>query len=170
MGKEGMKKKCFTTNFIQDTRAVSEEFTSLPALALVMIGFSIFFSLIANTYITYHTRMDTLHSYQVADSIATKLTNPDCFFMKPGGIVNLPLLRNNTDRFFQVQEYYRSSGFSFCIRIRWLGPDGGFEDFPQSGPPTNQDRIAMSTLVGVYLNEAQTAPGSLTVILWRNMQ
>jgi len=37
-----MRKKGLVHYFITDTQAVSEEFTTLPSLSLVMIGFSIF--------------------------------------------------------------------------------------------------------------------------------
>ena len=88
------KRKSFKA-FLKDENAVSEEFTSLPALSVVMIGFTLFILLIANTYMAYEQRIDSLEKYQTGYFIATKLTNPDCYFIKEGGIVDLPLMQTD---------------------------------------------------------------------------
>ena len=88
--------------FIKDENAISEEFTALPALSVVMIGFALFIVLMANTYSAYNTRIDSLEKYQTADFIAIKLTNPDCFFIKEGGVINLPVLENKAIKYISL--------------------------------------------------------------------
>jgi len=152
--------------FIKNEYAISEEFTTLPALSVVMIGFTIFFVLMANTYGAYENRIDSLEKYKTADFIATKLTNPDCFFIKEGGILDLPLLENNVDsndKLNSMRKEYRSCGIDFIVRISW---DTQYKDFPQDLPSDIGNRVAVSKDVGVYINQAQTKPGKLTIISW----
>jgi len=164
-----MVKTISRRRLIKDVNAVSEEFTALPALSVVMIGFALFIVLIANTYSAYNTRIDSLDKYQTADFIATKLTNPDCFFIMEGGIVNLPLLDSSDptlsdDKLNAMRAEYALSGVGFSISLSW---DGGSKYFPEDTLPADiGDRVAVSRTVSVYLNEAQTKPGKLTVITW----
>ena len=149
--------------FLKDENAVSEEFTSLPALSIVMIGFTLFILLISNTYMAYEQRIDSIEKYQTGYFIATKLTNPDCYFIKEGGIVDLALLRNDIEELILLCDKYKTSGINFIVRINW---DKGSEDFPEELPVDVGNRIAVSKNVGIYLNQAQTTPGKLTIILW----
>ena len=158
-----MRKDNPLKNFLKDENAVSEEFTSLPALSIVMIGFTLFILLISNTYMAYEQRIDSIEKYQTGYFIATKLTNPDCYFIKEGGIVDLALLRNDIEELILLCDKYKTSGINFIVRINW---DKGSEDFPEELPVDVGNRIAVSKNVGIYLNQAQTTPGKLTIILW----
>ena len=150
---------------INNNKAISEEFTSLPALSVVMIGFTLFLVLMANTYNAYETRVESLEKYKTAEFIATKLTNPDCFFIKEGGILNIESLETaeSKQKLNTLRDEYKTSGFDFIIRINW---DTDLQDFPESLPSYVEDRVAVSKEIGICLNEAQTKPGTLTVILW----
>ena len=162
-------KKTPLRSFIGDEKAVSEEFTSLPALSVVMIGFTLFFVLLANVYTSYGIRVESIGKYQTADLIATKLTNPDCFFIREGKLANLPELRKDgsNDKLNSIREEYRASSVNFIVRVSWWdGNEVKSEDFPEDLPDDIGDRVAVSRDVGVYLNEAQTSPGKITVILW----
>ena len=154
-----------TRRLIKNKEAVSEEFTALPALSVVMIGFTLFFLLIANTYNSYEDRIESLEKYKTADFIATKLTNPDCFFIKEGGLVNVDLLKSSEskEKLNALKNEYRSTGYDFTLRISW---ETSQQDFPEHLPAEVNERVAVSKDVGVYLNEAQTKPGTLTIILW----
>ena len=161
-----MSKKSLIRGFIRNETAVSEEFTALPSLSVVMIGFTLFFVLLANVYVSYELRVESLEKYQTADFIAGKLTNPDCQFIKTGGAVDLPLLRSDSGKsnLSSLREEYKASGVNFTVRVSW---EETYEDFPEALPTnTIGDRIAVSRTIGVYLNEAQTMPGKLTVITW----
>ena len=152
--------------FIKDENAISEEFTSLPALSIVMIGFAIFIILIANTYTAYNTRIESLDKYQTADFIVTKLTNPDSFIIKEGGVIDFELLKNSDSEINELRDKYRDSGIDFIIRVRY---EGTTEDIPFNADDLLSnagDRVAVTKCVGVYLNYAQTKPGKLTVIAW----
>ncbi|MDH7517027.1 MAG: hypothetical protein QHH19_01590 [Candidatus Thermoplasmatota archaeon] len=158
-------KKTPLRSLIKNEKAVSEEFTSLPALSVVMIGFTLFFILIANVYSSYAMRVSSIDKYQTADLISAKLTNLDCFFIKEGGLVDLPKLKTPVGNAIlnSMREQYKRSDFDFIIRVSW----GAYSmDFPETLSDNLGDRVAVSKDVGIYLNEAQTVPGKLTVILW----
>ncbi|DAC72664.1 MAG TPA: hypothetical protein DSN98_04075 [Thermoplasmata archaeon] len=151
-------------SFLNDERAVSEEFTVLPALSIVMIGFALFIALLAQTYMAYAEHMNQLQNYQTTDGILQKLTNPDSYFIKEGGAINLSVLQNNTGPLQALCEQYNQSGISFLIRLSWKNIT---QDFPTSLLASPQNRIAVSKNIAVYLNEAQTTPATLSVLLWR---
>lgn len=150
--------------FLNDERAVSEEFTTLPALSIVMIGFALFIILLAQIYIAYGERINQLQNYQTASSIAHRLTNPDCFFIREGGLVDLPLLQNDSKSLQMICYQYQKSGIGFFLRLRW---NNSTRDFPETAMSIPPNRIALSEDIGIYLNEAQTIPGTLTIILWK---
>lgn len=151
--------------FLTDDRAVSEEFTTLPALCIVMIGFALFTVLIAQTYIAYQGRVDSIQKYQTASFLTQKLTNPECSFMRTGTTVDISQLNTPTsrDQLNVTRCVYRQSGVDFIVRMRW---NNGSQDFPINLPANTSNRVAVSKNVDVYLNIAQTIPGTLTVITW----
>jgi len=149
--------------FVHDERAVSEEFTTLPALSVVMIGFTLFIVLLAQTYTAYEERIDRLQRYHTADTLALKLTNPDCYFIKEGGLIDIQILQDDTQSLERIRNEYQKSGITFILRLRWTNTS---EDFPEELPSITGNRVAVSKDVGIYLNEAQTVPGTLTIILW----
>lgn len=149
--------------FLADDRAVSEEFTALPALSVVMIGFTLFFVLLANTYSAYHNRADQLERYHTADLIATTLITPSCDFITQG-MIDYPGLSQGLYNgvLTNLRDEYRQSGLDFVLLLHW---DDGELIIPEQ-PPSMHDRIAVSREVSIQLNPAQTTPGSLTVLLW----
>ena len=158
-------KKLYLRKFIQNKHAVSEEFTSLPALSVIMIGFALFFVLLASAYTSYDLRVESLEKYQTANFIATKLTNPECFFIQEGGLVNLPLLLSNSgeEQLEEIRQEYQSSKIHFVVQLSW---DKDTKILPADQLSGVGNRVAVSKNVGIYLNEAQTVPGTLTIILW----
>ena len=158
-------------NFLKNKDAVSEEFTTLPALTIVVIGFTLFILILTNVYNTYNNRMDSIDTYQAASFISTKLTNPDSYFMLEGGRVNLPLLdspnlKESDYKLQKMRDELKASGLNFSIQVKW---DNKEKYFPESSlNPEVGDRIAVSKTVSIFLNEAQTKPGKLTVIMWRD--
>lgn len=150
--------------FLKNEEAVSEEFTVLPALSVVMIGFALFVIILAQTYIAYTDRIDRLQSYQTADGLLQKLTNPDCFFIRESGLVDVHLLLNDTNSLQQYFEKYTKAGLYFLLQLRWNNQLWEYLDPSESNPLS---RTAVSKEIGVYLNEAQTIPGTLTIVLWK---
>ncbi|MFH1100648.1 MAG: hypothetical protein V1726_01240 [Methanobacteriota archaeon] len=160
-----MKQSVSRRLFISDDRAVSEEFTTLPGLTIVIIGFALFVVLIAQTYTAYQLRVESLQKYQTAGFLTMKLTNPECSFIQEGGVVNLQVMNTESckEQLNTTRQSYRISGVDFIVRIT---ADTFSQDFPIELPEDIGDHIAVTKNVGIYLNEAQTVPGSFTIITW----
>jgi hypothetical protein len=151
--------------FIKDEKAISEEFTVLPALSIVMVGFAVFFALLAQTYLSYTDHIHRLQNYQTADHILESLTNPDCFFIKDGGLIDIQFLQDNRPLLENICEQYRKSGIRFFLRLQC----GNLTmDLPEMLLHDSFNSIAISKEIGVLLDEAHTIPGVLTIILWRD--
>jgi hypothetical protein len=146
--------------FLRNEEAVSEEFTVLPALSVVIIGFALFAVLLAQTYIAYTNHINQLYRYQTADRILQKIINPDCFFIRSPGIVDLHLLQNNTEMLQGYFHRYPSLEALCRVQIHW-GNHTWF--YPEISSSASLDYVAISKVVGVYCNEAQTLPGIITV-------
>jgi hypothetical protein len=160
-----MRNTASVNYFLINDFAVSEEFTTLPALSVVMIGFALFAVLFSQTYLSYETRMEQLQEYQTADTLACTLTNPDCYFIKESRLVNLPLLLNDTSSLQRLCDQWRQSGICFLLRLHWANIT---MDFPANNNTSSIHRVAVSRHVGIFLSDTQTVPGVLTILLWRN--
>jgi hypothetical protein len=143
---------------------VSEEFTSLPALSLVLIGFALFLVVLGQTYLTFQERGEQLRVYQTANTLAEKLTNPACGFMKSGGLLDIPFLRNDSGTVQTINEQWRRSGLRCLLRVHW---NQTTEEFPSTNETIGVPCVAVSYPIGVYLSDARTVPGTLTVLVWR---
>ena len=158
-----MKNTTSIRSFLKNNQAISEEFTVLPALSIVMVGFALFVLLIAQTYLTHANHIQRLQDYQTTDKLLQKLTNHDCYFIREGGIINLQTLQNDTDSLQKIFDQYKKSGGTFLLRLRWNNQTKYFPE-PLLGNPLTC--IAVSKELGLFLNEAQTIPGDLTLFLW----
>lgn len=159
-----MKNRMRKRFFLRNEQAVSEEFTVIPALSIVMVGLAIFIVLLAQTYNAHADRVKQLQNYQTANGLLQKLTNPGCYFIKPGGLLDLSCLENDNLSFQQIYQQYQMIGYAFYLQIRW---NGQLKTLPESIKPQLLNCIAVSQEIGVYLNAAQTVPGTLTLVLWR---
>ncbi|MEM0466596.1 MAG: hypothetical protein QXL17_02455 [Candidatus Thermoplasmatota archaeon] len=159
--------------FLTDTTAVSEEFTALPALAVVMIGITLFILLVTNVYAAYETRIDSIKKYQTADFIANKLTNQNCPFSQTAGIVQLTeYTQMSSNPFWQkIQQEYQAAGIGFMLRLSWTDTQGHHSiDVPPCIPSFDLNkvgnRVAVSRDVTIQLNPVTDCPGKLTIITW----
>ena len=159
-----MKNRVKLRIFLKNEDAVSEEFTVLPALSIVMIGFALFVVLLAQTYTTYADHISRLQYYHRANGLLQKLTNPECYFIREGGLIDVSILQNDNTSLQKLGEQYKQFGIFFLFQLNW---NNQCQNFPDIEPVTNVSRIAVSKSVGIYLNEAQTLTGTLTIIVWR---
>jgi len=149
--------------FLKDNTAISEEFTVIPALCIVMVGFALFVALMSQTYITFTDHMNRLQNYQTADRILQRLTRSDCFFVKEAGLIDIQVLLNDTLSLQTILEQYKKSGIVFFLRFSW---DNRTMVFPETLVRGSFRYTAVSKEIALFLNEAQTTPGALTVFLW----
>jgi hypothetical protein len=152
-------------DFIGNRNAVSEEFTMIPALVVVMVGFAVFALLIVNTYGAYNQSIESTENYRKAEIIVSKLTNPEGKLIDEGGVINLPDLINHNE--WITSEYDTYQGVKFFVRVNWEDNQGNAVDIAKPDNFENiGDHVAVSKIVSVYLNPAETKPGTFTLILW----
>ncbi|MDD5779101.1 MAG: hypothetical protein PHU95_06605 [Candidatus Thermoplasmatota archaeon] len=80
-------------SFISDESGISEEFTSLPALAVVLIGFGLFFALVGGAYHVHTEKLERADGYRAANFVLQKLTTSNGGLaeegiLMPGGMID----------------------------------------------------------------------------------
>ncbi len=157
-------------SFIRDKRGISEEFTSLPTLVVVMIGFGLFFALIGGVYYSYNEKVERIDKYETANFILEDVTAVDGPLAKKGvirtgGTINPSAIDDNQAAVeTALQQHCSYPGWEYKIEIEWAA------SAEQIIPFTNnqENTVAASKKVPVYLNEAQTVAGELRVIVWKS--
>jgi hypothetical protein len=161
-------KYIFTTrSFLENEDAISEEFTVLPALSIVMIGFAVFALLVAQTYIVTTENLERLQHYQTADHILQRITNPESAIVFEGGCIDAQSFQSENEFLKDMLSLYTKSGICFLLRLQY---DNHTNDFPTTTLDEPLQYIAVEKEVAIYLNEAQTVPGRLSIILWEGCQ
>ena len=157
--------------FIRDEKGISEEFTSLPALTVVMMGFAIFFVLFANVYFSYNERIENIDKYEIANFVLEKIMSADGALAKNGivrggviDVVKFREMRNNEKAISEIMKKSGIKGIEFGLKLKY---NDGKEVIKWCNVPSNKDIFAASKQVPVYLNDVQTVPGVLTVVVWR---
>ncbi len=147
--------------FTSDEQAVVEPNSDLVAMALAVIGFVIFISVMAHTYQVYQEKTYIAQHYDDAASLAGLLRN-DPLLTAPG--------RPDLIDAFRVESM--SAGDIGELKDRY-GTRYDFS-FKVEAPPTYSKVVGTSEDLGVSasipvtirLNEAEEIPGTLTVKLW----
>ncbi|NOR60345.1 MAG: hypothetical protein GQ469_06925 [Methanosarcinales archaeon] len=147
--------------FTKDERGVVEPNSDLVAMALAVIGFVIFISVMAHTYQVYQEKTLIVQHYDDAVSLAGLLGNdplltvPHCpGLIDASGIESMDAGDINELR----SKYGTHYNFSFKIEV----------------PPTYSKVVGTSEELGVSasipvtirLNEVEEMPGTLTVKIW----
>ncbi|MCD6473756.1 MAG: hypothetical protein J7K47_02475 [Thermoplasmata archaeon] len=149
--------------FIGDRKGVAEEFTSLPALIIVMIGFALFFAMFANVYMAHNEKLKTAELAEAAHYIALKLTNAE------SPLTDAPLLINKEKWEYMVKheenirKYCKPSSYNYSIKIS----SPFVSDFKMIGEKAKGDRMSVSMKVAIKLAEGDVKYGKLIVTVWR---
>ncbi|MCD6448339.1 MAG: hypothetical protein J7L58_04770 [Thermoplasmata archaeon] len=160
------------SSFINDNKGISEEFTSLPALAVVMIGFALFFAMIAGVYYQHNERVKSLDKYEMANFILEKLTSANGLLAEKGIIVGGTIdkkkfegVGNSQDNIEAIIEESRIVGKEFGFKLVYWEEDG-VQTIEWTNIPGDVDKVAASKQVAVRLNDAEIVLGVLTIIVW----
>ncbi len=161
------------SSFINDKRGVSEEFTSLPALVVVMIGFAIFFAMTAGVYYHHNERVKGIDKYEVANFVLEKLVSPDGVLAErglilEGGIVNkvkFDEIGKNPTEIEKIIEESNLMGLNFGLKLVFWKEESMYRT-EWINIPDDSNKVAASKQVSVYLNDAEVVPGVLTVVVW----
>lgn len=156
-------------SFIRDERGISEEFTSLPALAVVMIGFSLLFIMIAGLYHSYNEEIKSVDEYQTASFILKRITMCDGSLAKEGimmdgGFINFKNFEKIDEKILnriRKESGITSKNFALKLEIK----EKGFENSLIRGDLPDE-YTSVSEYVTVYLNDVKKVPGILSVMVW----
>jgi len=151
-----------------DDRAISETFTVLPALSMVLIGFTIFFIIIATAYNSFDSKQDIINNFECCDKILEKICSPNSFFICEGNKIDLNLLISNEAETYlqQLQQQYKPYNLSFSVKVSYEDTFHWLPTIPQLHTP-NMNKYASSRQVLIKLNEVSTIPGTITVVFWQ---
>ncbi|HDN96214.1 MAG TPA: hypothetical protein ENG71_04030 [Thermoplasmatales archaeon] len=145
--------------FLKDKRGVAEEFTSLPALVVVMIGFALFFAMLANLYISHNEKIKEAELAEVAHYVSIKLTNGE------SPLTDAPLIINkekwNNTNLTTLKEYCNLSSYDYCLAIK---PSYGLKKF--NGNPDG-DKFVVSRKVAIKMEDGDVKYGKIFVTVWR---
>jgi len=152
---------------LNNNEAISESFTVIPALAMVLIGFTIFSIIIASAYTTFDYHHDIINKFDGAQDILEKISSPNSPVTEDGSLFKLKDFNSiEAKEFFnQLLNKYQCYGYNFTIkltfenRIYWI-----FN--PQSSDIILTNTYACTKIVSIVINDIQIVPGSLTVIFW----
>jgi hypothetical protein len=147
----------------RNEEAVSEEYTALPALCVVVIGLALFFLLLAHAYAMPQAQSETTRTYHTAELLTEKLLDPANAFIQSGGILDLDILTGTSVPLDRLRQDNSPSGFDFLLRLTTANTT---ITIPANVTiPTSA--VAASRTIPVALSPAQTIPGRLTVVVWR---
>lgn len=150
----------------KNTSAIAEEFTALPALAIVMIGFCLFILLLTGSYLSYEQHSADAELIKHTEYLCGQLFSPLCPFISSTGSVDIGLLNQNTstDYIRLLQKSIRSNSLNFTIKITYKNNS---QYIPESPPNSVWHRIGYSNQKVIAVNELNASPGLITVIVWK---
>lgn len=159
----------FTHNNIKrDNQAISETFTILPALAMILMGFALFSILLSSAYNNIDQQHDQKEMFEISNTILEKICSPNAIFSNDGNYLQFDAFVSSSAEIFiqELQEKYRPYGYNFAVKlsckdvVAWIP-----SSFSQPNDILNQ--YASSKQVAIKLNEVSTNPGTLTIIFWK---
>lgn len=145
----------------RDEAAVSEEFTAIPALVIISIGLTLFLTVLSSTYEAYDMQKESIDAYQTAGFLLNHILDPDTPIMKDKGVINYPFINSIEGRNYLESIRQQTDNINFSLLLYFKNK----EYFYPSRPP-DSDLVAVSQPIAVYLNEVETTPGRITIIIW----
>ncbi len=155
--------KLHIKRFIRNDSAVSEEFTALPALTVVMIGFTLFSVLIAQAYGAYIEREEKVDFFQESIDVLDALLLPNSpLFAKNGVVDSSVFFSNDSVRHAEVLTFLSPKMNGAII----LSFNNTSVSLPSQWSCNTSNHVSVSKNVAVKLNEVETIPGVLSVVIW----
>lgn len=144
---------------VEDKRGITEEFTTLPAISIVMIGFALFFVLIASCYYVHIQRIENKELYEAAHFVIEKITMDSPLIESPLMINLKAVERSNIME--DIAKCCNLSDYDFCIRIFYD------EMCLKLGEEKERNKVSLSKIVAVKINEGDIREGKIVVTVWR---
>lgn len=152
-------------SLVKDERGVIEPYTELPAMALAVVGFIVFFAILTQAYTTYEEKSFLAGHYQDAANLARKLGGDSALTGgRPGIIDSQRLEKLDPEEIFH--EY--GSYYDFMFKVDSISENKAYNILIRD--PDNVESgigISASIPVTVRFNDVEEQPGTLTVKIWR---
>ena len=147
--------------FTSNERAVVEPNSDLVAMALAVIGFLIFISVMAHTYQVYQDKTFIAQHYDDAVSLAGLLRN-DPLLNAPErhGLIDASRVEElDVGDINELKDRYSTHyGFSFKVEVPQI--------YSKVVGTSKDLGVSASIPVTIRLNEVEEMPGTLTVKIW----
>lgn len=155
--------KSVSKSFLSDNSAVAEEFSSLPALTIVVIGLSIFIVLIAQAYGAYVDREQSNELFEVANEILEDLTSHGSLVLASEGTIDGSVFLNDDSSVKKVEDFFDLKYDGVIL----LSFDEFSLQLPQNKTIIDSVRVSVSKNAAIRLNDLETKNGVVSVIVWR---
>jgi len=144
-------------NIWKDRRGVAEEFTSLPLLAVVMIGFAIFFLIISGAYVNHSEKSKNLEMEEVAHYIIYKLTS----FGSPitDGAMTVDMNKWISSNMKELRNFCKISSYNYSLMLEVDGIKYRKGIYPAH-------RIIVSRYVAIKFSNGDVKYGKIYAIVW----
>lgn len=168
-GEANQIKYQFKNNLKHDTKAISETFTVIPAVAMVLIGIIMFSIIIATAYTTFDNKQVVINNFENTHTLLQKICSPNTIFTEETNVINLLSFQSNeaVEYINKLQRDYSTFNISFMVKLstaqeEWWLPSNNFD------PIGKAEVFASSKKVSIKMNEVSTKPGELSIIMWKD--
>ncbi len=144
--------------FARDKRGIAEEFTSLPALVVVMIGFALFFSMLAGIYMQHNEKVKAAELAEAAHYVAAKLTNSESPLTDATFVIDKEKWNSMDES--RLKDYCNLSFYDYRVFIEG-------ENLKEFGGNPVGDRFTVSRKVAIKLADGDVKYGKIMVTVWR---
>jgi len=151
--------------FLNNANAISEEFTTLPALAIVLFGIVIAFLLVGQTYGSYNEQTSLIDSLHSTENLYNKIIQQSNPFVIQSGIIDYEALYSSEGQQFikDLQKQYSTIGLNFSIHFSF---DNDSFWYPMPPVKTNH-RIAVTHSIGLAVNMINTIDSTMSIAVWK---
>lgn len=152
-------------SLINDEKGVIEPYTELPAMALAVVGFIVFFAILTQAYTTYEEKSFLSGHYQDAANLAQKLGRDSALTGGYPGIIDLQKIEKlDHEEIFQKYGSY----YNFIFKVDSISENRAYSMVIRD-PDHDENTIGISASipVTVKINDVEEQPGTLTVKIWR---
>jgi len=152
-------------SLVKDEKGVIEPYTELPAMALAVVGFIVFFAILTQAYTTYEEKSFLAGHYEDAANLARKLGGDSALTDGHTGIIDSQKLEK-----LDHEEIFRKYGsyYDFMFKVDSISENRAYNlVIRDPGHVESVIGISASIPVTVRINDVEKQPGILTVKIWR---
>ena len=151
-------------NLQKNTNAISEEFTVIPSLTVVLIGIILSFILFGTTISSYQEQTEFADNLTTTENIFQKITNPSNPFITNFGIIDYSNMFSNDSiiYFHSIQKSLLKNRLNCSLYVS----SENFSFWYPNKPNSYKESSAVTHPIGLSINEIEIIDAKLTIIIW----